>query len=126
MLAIGDMHASMGDGEVSGTGVEIDGEVLIRVGLIRGMRTLPVTELADSWVDPRVTDSDLDEAIRLACDEAAACSSTSGVHARGRVHLLVGRVRRRDRPGLPPLPRQRIARVRVPKIDACPTPFRSA
>src|SRR3954451_13565073 len=33
MLAIGDMHASMGDGEVCFTGVEIAGEVTIRVDL---------------------------------------------------------------------------------------------
>ncbi|MDP9284450.1 MAG: acetamidase/formamidase family protein, partial [Actinomycetota bacterium] len=32
MLAIGDMHASMGDGEICFTGVEISGEVTIRVG----------------------------------------------------------------------------------------------
>ena len=36
MLAIGDMHASMGDGEVCFTGVEIAGEVTIRVGLLKG------------------------------------------------------------------------------------------
>ena len=51
MLAIGDMHASMGDGEISGTGVEIDGNVLIRVDVLKGAQTrFPVTELADSWV----------------------------------------------------------------------------
>lgn len=31
LLAIGDVHASMGDGEVSGTGVEIDADVEFRV-----------------------------------------------------------------------------------------------
>jgi amidase len=52
MLAIGDMHASMGDGEICFTGVEIAGEVTIRVGLLKGMQgTWPVTDLADrtSW-----------------------------------------------------------------------------
>lgn len=36
LLAIGDVHASMGDGEVSGTGVEISGEVQVTIDLQRG------------------------------------------------------------------------------------------
>jgi len=35
MFAVGDMHASMGDGEICGTGVEIEGEVVVRFGLPR-------------------------------------------------------------------------------------------
>src|SRR5262249_44056854 len=31
LLAIGDVHASMGDGEISGTGVEIDAEIELEV-----------------------------------------------------------------------------------------------
>src|SRR5207244_11468184 len=51
MLAIGDMHASMGDGEVCFTGVEIAGEVTIRVDVLKGKQgTWPVTELPDRWV----------------------------------------------------------------------------
>ena len=38
MFAAGDMHASMGDGEISGTGVEIAGEVDLRSGCSRGGR----------------------------------------------------------------------------------------
>ena len=36
LLAIGDVHASMGDGEVSGTGIEIAGEVTVQVELVPG------------------------------------------------------------------------------------------
>src|SRR5215217_2442963 len=36
LLAIGDVHASMGDGEVSGTGIEINAEVTARVDLRPG------------------------------------------------------------------------------------------
>jgi amidase len=36
LLAIGDVHAAMGDGEVGGTGVEIAGEVTARVELVPG------------------------------------------------------------------------------------------
>src|ERR1700730_14554191 len=45
MFAVGDMHASMGDGEISGTGVEIAGEVIIRFDLLKGKQgTWPVSE----------------------------------------------------------------------------------
>lgn len=39
-LSIGDVHAAMGDGEVSGTGVEIDAEVTISVDIHRGIDLL--------------------------------------------------------------------------------------
>ncbi|HYN76118.1 MAG TPA: acetamidase/formamidase family protein [Candidatus Limnocylindria bacterium] len=127
MLAIGDMHASMGDGEVSGTGVEIDGEVLIRIGLIKGQQSrFPVTELADSWVTHGVTDDDLDEAIRLACDEAARLLVDQWGFTRADAFIFlsvacdVGIAQ-----ACHPCPGSVIARVRVPKIDACPAPFRA-
>jgi amidase len=51
LLAIGDVHAAMGDGEVSGTGVEIAGEVTVRVGLLKGAAPArPWIETADDWV----------------------------------------------------------------------------
>ena len=126
MLAIGDMHASMGDGEVSGTGVEIDGEVLVRVGLLKGTQSRwPVTELADSWVTNGVTDDDLDEAIRLACEEAARLLVDQWGFTMEDAFLFlsvacdVGIAQ-----SCHPCPGSVIARVRVPKISACPAPFR--
>lgn len=126
MLAIGDMHASMGDGEISGTGVEIAGDVLVRVNLIKARQTrFPVTVLADSWVTHGVVDDDLQEAIRLACDQAAHLlvdewgftmedaflflSVAGDVGIAQACHPCGGSV---------------IARVRVPSIEACPAPFR--
>jgi len=45
LLAIGDMHASMGHGEISGTGVEIRGTATIKVDLIKGKSGgWPITE----------------------------------------------------------------------------------
>jgi len=126
MLAIGDMHASMGDGEVSGTGVEIDGDVLIRVGLIKGKQSRwPVTQLADSWVTHGVTQGDLDEAIRLACEEAAHLLvdqwgfTTEDAFIFLSVACDVGIAQ-----SCHPCPGSVIARVRVPSLAACPTPFR--
>jgi amidase len=70
-LAIGDMHASMGDGEISGTGVEIGGKGIIKVDLIKGNAAgWPVTELKDSWVT-HGTASNIQDALKHACDEAA-------------------------------------------------------
>lgn len=51
LLAIGDIHASMGDGEISGTGVEISGEVTVRVTVVKGAAPArPWIETADEWI----------------------------------------------------------------------------
>lgn len=126
MLAIGDMHASMGDGEVSGTGVEIDGEVLVRVNLLKGQQTRwPVTELADSWVTHGVTHGDLPEAIRLACEEAARLLVDQwGFTMEDAFIFLSVACDVGIAQACHPCPGSVIARVRVPKLAACPTPFR--
>lgn len=51
LLGIGDLHATMGDGEVSGTGVEIRGETTVRVELIEGAAPKrPWMETATDWI----------------------------------------------------------------------------
>jgi amidase len=71
LFAVGDMHASMGDGEICFTGVEIAGEVDIRFDLLKDQQaTWPVTELADRWV-PHATADSYDEALALCAEEAA-------------------------------------------------------
>ena len=69
LLAIGDVHASMGDGEISITALEICGEVKVRVALAAGERMArPWIEFPDCWIStgdgPAVGD-----AIRVACEE---------------------------------------------------------
>ena len=50
LLAMGDLHAVMGDGEVSVTGVEISGKVTVKVDLIKGKREeWPVLETENNW-----------------------------------------------------------------------------
>ncbi|NLT58953.1 MAG: acetamidase [Clostridiales bacterium] len=71
LLQLGDLHASMGDGEVSGTGIEIAGEVLARVQLIKDCPIhWPVLETADRWYVNTVA-PDYDGAIFAACRELA-------------------------------------------------------
>lgn len=50
LLGMGDLHATMGDGEVIGTGVEISGKVTVRVGLVKNfLLNWPVTETAHAY-----------------------------------------------------------------------------
>ena len=72
LLALGDIHASMGDGEISITALEICGEVRVLVDLRKGERLArPRIEFPDCWITtgdgPLATD-----AIRVACEEMAA------------------------------------------------------
>jgi amidase len=126
LLGMGDMHASMGDGEICGTGVEIAGDALIKVDVIKGITTeFPVTETADSWITHGVAVEDLTLALKLACEEAAGLlvnhwgftyedafiflSVAGDLGIAQSVHPSSGTV---------------IAKMRVPKIAACPKPFR--
>ena len=49
LLAVGDLHACMGDGELSGTGIETAGKILMKVTVLKGTRLeRPMVETADS------------------------------------------------------------------------------
>jgi len=129
LLALGDMHAAMGDGEICGTGIEISGDVLISTQLIKGMGTdYPVTETANSWITHGVAVVDqLYEAMQIACEQAAGLlvdhwgfttaeafiflSVQGNLGIAQAVHPAKGTV---------------IAKMEVPKIAACPKPFKVA
>ncbi|WP_181444527.1 acetamidase/formamidase family protein [Bacillus sp. 03113] len=52
LFGLGDLHASMGDGEMCGTGIEINGEVQVRLTLLKGEGKplpTPIVETADAW-----------------------------------------------------------------------------
>ncbi len=65
-LALGDVHARMGEGELTGGGLDIDAEVTVRVDLRQGLGwKYPVVETADAWCTCG-HGSDLAEAVRQA------------------------------------------------------------
>lgn len=50
LLAMGDVHATMGDGEVGGAGIEIGADILVRIRLIKDfVLNWTVTETEDTW-----------------------------------------------------------------------------
>jgi amidase len=125
MFAVGDMHASMGDGEVCFTGVEIAGEVDIRFDLLKGKQgTWPVTELPDRWV-PHATADDYDEALRLVSDEAARFLVDEwGFSPEDAFIFLSVACDAGVAQACKPAPGfGTIARFAIPKIEATPRPF---
>lgn len=126
LLALGDMHASMGDGEISDTGVECPGTVLIKVDLIKGKQARwPVTETADAWYAHGTSQDSLRDAIKFACEDAANLlveqwgftmeDAFIFLSCAGDVGIAQASL---------PSEGSKIARMRVPKLPACPTPFK--
>ena len=69
LLALGDVHAAMGDGEISGTGVEIGAEVTIEVDVVKNIGyRWPRVETNEEIVTV-VSDCSLEAAIRTAAEE---------------------------------------------------------
>ena len=132
LLAIGDMHASMGDGELCFTGVEIAGELTIRVNVLKGRQgTWPVTELADRWVAHGTVsggpdgDPDFMDALDLAAEEAARLLVDQwGFSMEEAFFFLSVACDANICQACRPQPFSAIARVAVPKIGATPKPFR--
>ncbi len=126
MLAIGDMHASMGDGEISGTGVEIGGTATIKVDLIKGKHGgWPITEHADSWYTHGTHADSIDAALKNACEEAAKLLVDQWGFTMEDAFIFLSVA---GDLGIAqychPSPGSVIARMRVPKISACPRPFK--
>jgi amidase len=125
MFAVGDMHASMGDGEICFTGVEIAGEVDVRFDLLKGKQaTWPVTELADRWL-PHATADAYGDALKLVAEEAARLLvDEHGFSLEDAfIFLSVACDAGVAQACKPAEGFGTIARFSIPKIDACPAPF---
>ena len=124
MFAVGDMHASMGDGEICFTGVEIAGEVDVRFELLKGKQaTWPVTELDDRWV-AHATAENYDDALKLCSEEAARLLVDEWRFTIEDAFIFLSvacdaNICQACRPQ----PFSTIARVAIPKIAATPRPF---
>jgi len=125
-LAIGDMHASMGDGEISGTGVEIGGAATIKVDLIKAKAGgWPITETADAFYTHGTSPSSIEDALRIACEEAAKLLVDEWDFSAEDAFMFLSVA---GDLGIAqychPSPGSVIARMRVPKLASNPAPFR--
>jgi len=69
LFGLGDLHASMGDGEICGTGIEIGGTVTAEFNVIKNATLKrPLLETTDKWYTIASAE-DLDTAIRLGCED---------------------------------------------------------
>ena len=52
LLSMGDLHASMGDGEIMGAGMEVQGEVEVEIEVVKNCnyKLLPLIETDDLWI----------------------------------------------------------------------------
>ena len=127
MFAVGDMHASMGDGEICFTGVEIAGEVTIRFDVLKAKQaTWPVTELRDRWL-PHATANDYGDALKLVSEEAARLLvDEHGFSLEDAFIFLSVACDAGVAQACKPAPGGfgTIARFSIPKLDATPGPFR--
>lgn len=125
MFAVGDMHAAMGDGEICGTGVEIAGEVTVRFDLVKGRQSeWPVTELPDRWVAHGTSPGVFMDAMQAGCEDAAKLLVDQWGFTLEEAFVFISvacdvNVCQACQPS----PFSAIARVEVPKIEACPRPF---
>lgn len=124
-LAIGDMHASMGDGEISGTGVEIGGRAIIKVDVIKKKHGgWPITETADSWITHGTTADNIDDALKSAAEEAQKLLVDEWGFTMEDAFIFLSVA---GDLGIAqychPCPGSVIAKMRVPKISRAPRPF---
>lgn len=125
MFAVGDMHASMGDGEICGTGIEIAGEVTVRFDLLKGKQAVwPVSETEEAWI-PHGTAVDFQEAMYEACKEAATLLAREwGMSMEDAFIFLSVRADVGIAQSCKPSPFASIARVVLPKLEGLPGPFK--
>ncbi|MGQ9586841.1 MAG: acetamidase/formamidase family protein [Thermoplasmata archaeon] len=76
MVAVGDVHAAMGEGEICGTGVEVPAEVTVTLSNAEELSLKrPMIEMATEWITYAAAET-LDEAASLAASAWSGSSRT--------------------------------------------------
>lgn len=89
LFGLGDVHASCGDAEVSGAGLDCPADVSVRFSLAKGMgNRRPLVETAGEWVTCASAPS-LQEAVRLATKDMVAFLARRLDISREDAYLLV-------------------------------------
>ncbi len=92
LFALGDLHAAMGDGEVSVSGIEVAGAVTVKLDVIKGQTlTHPMLE-NDEFFTQIVSAETLDEAAKLAASEMIELISEKSGLPIGEVSMLMSAV----------------------------------
>jgi amidase len=121
LLHMGDIHASQGDGELCGHGIEIPGEIMVKVSLIKGVElNWPLTETRDYWY-VNTTSTNYEDSQVMACEELArlACPAYGWditdffiyLSLQGELEVNQGLL-----PMMPPNPPMINVRVGIPKL----------
>ena len=69
LLAMGDLHAIMGNGEINGSGVECGGRVTVQINVIKGRRLTNPRVINSHTLYTIASGIDFDMAARIACKE---------------------------------------------------------
>jgi amidase len=125
LLGLGDVHAAMGDGELSGCGLEVGAQVTVGIHLLRGKQSQwPIVETSDAWCThgsaPR-----WEEAIEIASEEAAQLLEKEWCLDSEEIPLFLSAVGdlgicQACKPSLYPV----VIRLAVRKSPTAPRPFR--
>lgn len=142
LLSIGDMHASQGDGEICGTGIEIGGHVLLSCRVLKHDQVygtdnhhhplvcnFPITETPQYWMTYGVVVENIPKATIVACEEASKLLTGQWGFSPEEAFIFLSV---RGDLGLcqscHPDTGTQIARMRIPKLldggGPCPRPFR--
>jgi len=90
LFAIGDVHASMGDGELTGGGIDINADIAVRLDLVKGIGWhRPVIETAEAWSTCACAPA-LADAVRIATSDMATLLARALGMSREEAFILIG------------------------------------
>lgn len=121
LFQLGDLHATMGDGEICGTGIEIAGEVTVKLDVIKQFDIArPVLETKDKWYTIANAEK-YDDALRLVTsDMQELIMNTYGWDATDAYLYMSIQGDIEICQGVKPSPGDMVVRFGIPKIEEKP------